>query len=201
VLVYALGSPTSGVPRSWAAAPGQPGINLLDDPDLAVQRLHGRIIAEKRSGDVVIVSLHWGPNWGHDIPEEDRHFARRLIDEAKVDIVHGHSSHHPKAIELYRGRPILFGCGDFLNDYEGISGHDEYRPDLVLAFRITVERDGSCSQVELLPFRIAQFRLNRISPEDADWLAKSMDRECRRLGGRVSLSRGALRLDAHARVT
>ena len=46
-----------------------------------------------------------------------------LIEEAGVPVVHGHSSHHPKAIEVYEGRLILYGCGDFLNDYEGIAGY------------------------------------------------------------------------------
>jgi poly-gamma-glutamate capsule biosynthesis protein CapA/YwtB (metallophosphatase superfamily) len=57
-----------------------------------------------------------------------------LINEAGVDIVHGHSSHHPKGIEVYKNRPILYGCGDFLNDYEGISGYQEYRDDLTLMY-------------------------------------------------------------------
>ena len=46
-------------------------------------------------------------------------FAHRLID-AGVDVVHGHSSHHPRPIEVYRGKLILYGCGDTIDDYEGI---------------------------------------------------------------------------------
>jgi poly-gamma-glutamate capsule biosynthesis protein CapA/YwtB (metallophosphatase superfamily) len=47
---------------------------------------------------------------------------------------HGHSSHHTKAIEIYRSRLILYGCGDFLNDYEGIGGYEEFRDDLALMY-------------------------------------------------------------------
>jgi Bacterial capsule synthesis protein PGA_cap len=33
-------------------------------------------------------------------------FAHRLIDGG-VDVIHGHSSHHPRPIEVYRGKLIL----------------------------------------------------------------------------------------------
>ena len=38
-----------------------------------------------------------------------------------MDVIHGHSSHHVKAIEVYNGKLVLYGCGDFRNDYEGKS--------------------------------------------------------------------------------
>jgi poly-gamma-glutamate capsule biosynthesis protein CapA/YwtB (metallophosphatase superfamily) len=80
-----------------------------------------RLREVKRLGDVVVASIHWGSNWGYDVPAEHVGSARRLVDGG-VDIVHGHSSHHPRPIEIYRGRLILYGCGDFIDDYEGISG-------------------------------------------------------------------------------
>lgn len=40
---------------------------------------------------------------------------------AGVDVVHGHSSHHAKGAEVYRGKLILYGAGDLISDYEGIS--------------------------------------------------------------------------------
>ena len=51
-------------------------------------------------------------------------FAHRLVD-AGADVVHGHSSHHPRPLEVYGGRLVLHGCGDLVNDYEGIEGHEE----------------------------------------------------------------------------
>jgi poly-gamma-glutamate synthesis protein (capsule biosynthesis protein) len=41
-------------------------------------------------------------------------FTHRQIDEG-VDVVHGHSSHHPRPIEVYRGKLILYGCGDTID--------------------------------------------------------------------------------------
>jgi poly-gamma-glutamate synthesis protein (capsule biosynthesis protein) len=185
-IVYAFGMSSSGVPPSWAAGPDRPGVNHLSDYDATFERLASLIASEKRSGDIALVSIHWGPNWGYDVDDELQHFARRLIDEAGVDVVHGHSSHHPKAIDLWHGKPILYGCGDFLNDYEGISGHDSFRPDLVLAYRIELDPDGRCSALDILPFRIEKFRLRRASAEESEWLAATMDRECRKFGGHVA---------------
>jgi poly-gamma-glutamate synthesis protein (capsule biosynthesis protein) len=171
-------------------------VNYLGDFDRAFDRLRPRVAAEKQEGDIVIVSIHWGSNWGYEIPDSQRRFARRLIEEAAVDIVHGHSSHHARMIELHRGKPILYGCGDFLNDYEGISGEEEYRPDLVLAYRMVLDRGGRLSGLELLPFRIAKFRLQHATREEAQWLAATMDRECRLFGGRVALDGSVLRFSA-----
>src|SRR5690606_2510781 len=108
-----------------------PGINLLGDLSRSTARRTAEAMNRfKRPGDIVIASIHWGHNWGYTIPQEQRTFAREWIDSGAVDGVHGHSSHHPKGIELYRDRPILYGCGDLLNDYEGIGGYERFRGDL-----------------------------------------------------------------------
>jgi poly-gamma-glutamate capsule biosynthesis protein CapA/YwtB (metallophosphatase superfamily) len=128
VLVYSYGMPTSGIPASWGAAKERAGVGLLADlSDRAVQRVVQSVEAARRPGDVVVVSVHWGSNWGYEIPPEQVTFAHALIDVAGVDVVHGHSSHHVKGIEVYKDRLVLYGCGDFLNDYEGIRGYEQFR--------------------------------------------------------------------------
>ena len=104
--------------------------------------------------------MHWGPNWGYEIPDEQRSFAHLLIDRADVSIIHGHSSHHPKAIEVYRNRLILYGCGDFLNDYEGINGYEEFRDDLVLMYFADVEPGGTLAALEIVPLQIRNSSLS-----------------------------------------
>ena len=187
VIVFALGSMTSGIPRDWAAAEGRPGVNLLEDPsDGAIDRLAQDVRAVKRPSDVVVVSIHWGPNWGYHVSREDVELAHRLIDEAQVDVVHGHSSHHAKGIEVYKGKPVLYGCGDFLNDYEGIGGNEEFRGEIALMYvpRLSPSR-GKLIRFEMTPFRIEHFRLHRAWRRDARWLRKALDRECGKFGGRV----------------
>lgn len=186
LLVYAFATPSSGVPPSWAADAGHPGVNIL--PDLSGDRAEavaGRIGSDKSPGDVVVVSIHWGGNWGYEIPEYQRRFAHGLLDAGSVDIVHGHSSHHPKAIEVRNGKPILYGCGDFLNDYEGIGGHEDVRPELVLQYFLDLGPDARLIRLGMVPFRIRRFRLERPTEAEANWMAVRMDRECRRFGGRV----------------
>lgn len=188
VLVFSLGSTTSGIPREWAATEGRPGVNLLGDlSEDTARRIAGRIRQVKQAGDVAVASIHWGGNWGYAIPDEQIQFAHQLVD-AGVDIVHGHSSHHVKAIERYRDRPILYGCGNFLDDYEGIRGYEEFRSDLTLMYLVRVEpRQGRLVQVRLVPMQVRRFRLNHASGTDAKWLGDLLNRLGAPFGTHVQL--------------
>ena len=144
---------------------------------IAQPRTEAEARAGRRARDVLIASIHWGGNWGCEIGKAERDFARGLIDSG-FDIVHGHSS-HPKAIEIYRERPILYGCGDFLNDYEGISGYEEFRGDLSLMYLPRLHpATGRLIDLHLVPFKVARFRLQRASPADAVWLRHRLDWVC-----------------------
>jgi poly-gamma-glutamate capsule biosynthesis protein CapA/YwtB (metallophosphatase superfamily) len=190
VLVFAFGCESSGIPPDWAAAEKGPGVNLLQDlSPKTVQRIADQVRTVKRAKDVVVASIHWGSNWGYGIPREQQVFAHQLIDEADVDMVHGHSSHHPKGIEVYKDKPILYGCGDFLNDYEGISGYEEFRDNLVLMYFVTLSPlSGKLARLEMTPMQIKRFRLNRPSVADIRWLQSTLDRESRKLGAAVELT-------------
>ncbi|MGM0516070.1 MAG: CapA family protein [Pseudomonadota bacterium] len=195
LLVFAVGLPDSGIPADWAAGPGLAGVNWLPDcgPD-SVARLAEHIHTVRRPGDQVLLSIHWGGNWGWEIPEAHRTFAHALIDRGVVDLIHGHSSHHPKAMEVHRGRLILYGCGDFINDYEGIGGHDPFRGELSLAWLPTL-RDGRLTALRMLPFRMRRFRLNHPSEEEIDWLSDTLNREAGRFGAAVRRHDSVLELD------
>lgn len=184
LLVYGVAFSSSGVPEAWRATRNGVGVNWL--PDLSrgsVERIGQWIEHDRRRGDLVVVSLHWGGNWGYGISPSEHEFAHSLIDSAGVDLVHGHSSHHPKGIEVYRGKAVLYGCGDLLNDYEGIQGHESFRPELALMYFPAIEtRSGEVAALTLEPVRIKRFQLQKASAEETAWLAAMMDRECRRLG-------------------
>lgn len=191
VLFFAACTGSSGVPRRWAAGPDTPGVNLIDFGERSVRAIADAVAAVRRPGDVVILSLHWGGNWGYSVPGEHSDFAHRLIDAAGVDLLHGHSSHHPKGIELYRGKAVLYGCGDFLNDYEGIRGsHGAYRGELTLMYFPTLDTaSGELVRLEMVPLRIRRFRLQHATAEEAAWLAAMLDREGRPRGVRAELGR------------
>ncbi len=189
VIVFAFGSPTSGASSNWAASEEKPGVNLLKDfSDDSVRRILKKVKEVKQEGDVVVVSIHWGGNWGYRIPREETDFAHQLIDGAGVDMIHGHSSHHVKGIEVYRDRLILYGCGDFLNDYEGIGGYEYYRADLGLMYFASIDPStGTLAQLQMTPTQIKHFKVNRASRDDALWLAHTLNREGKRFGTRVRL--------------
>lgn len=176
IVALGVGSPTSGIPAAWQAAAERGGVAYLPDLSMAAaETLADR--AGERTGATIVVSIHWGPNWGHRIPAAHTRFARRLID-CGVDVVHGHSSHHAKAIEVYRNRLILYGCGDLINDYEGIGGHEEFRGDLALMYLATLGRDG-LEQLEMTPMRMRRLRAERVTGPDVDELGRTLDRHSR----------------------
>jgi poly-gamma-glutamate synthesis protein (capsule biosynthesis protein) len=190
VLVFSFGLQSSGIPRDWAAAEDKPGVNLLEDlSDRTVGEIALRVREVRRTGDIVVASIHWGANWGYEVERAQSELAHKLIDEAGVDVIHGHSSHHPKGIEVYKDKLILYGCGDFIDDYEGIGGYEEFRDDLVLMYftRIAVS-DGKLAGLTMTPLQIKRFRLNRASREDAQWLCDVLNREGQTLGTRTLLN-------------
>lgn len=184
MLVFAAATGDSGVPRAWGARPHRPGVSRLPNlSDRTVRRLARHVNAYRRPGDRVLFSLHWGGNWGFRVPPEQRRFARGLIDTAGADLVHGHSSHHVKGFEVYNGRLVLYGCGDLLNDYEGIGGFEHYRGDLGLMYFPELARDtGELARLSLVPTRQRRFRLERATGADHAWLLRTLRRECGRLG-------------------
>lgn len=189
VLVWAFGVESSGIPQSWAATPYRPGVHLLTDlSDTTVQTIAEHVQRRKHAGDIVVVSLHWGGNWGYRVPSEQRRFAQQLIAEAGVDIVHGHSSHHPKGIEVFRDKLILYGCGDFLNDYEGIRGYEGFRDDLTLMYFVTVEPyTGMLQRLLMMPIQRKRMRANRAPAAAAQWLRDVLHREGNKFGTDVVL--------------
>ncbi len=177
IVVHAFAATTSGVPRRWAASPSEAGVNLLVDlSDATITRVVNHMARSRRPGDVTVASIHWGANWGYEIPADQAHFARALVDHGAASIVHGHSSHHAKAIEVHRNRLILYGCGDFLNDYEGIQGYEPFRDDLPLMYFADVDpATGELAALDMVALQIRRMRLARASARDADWLLRRLN--------------------------
>jgi poly-gamma-glutamate capsule biosynthesis protein CapA/YwtB (metallophosphatase superfamily) len=190
VIVVSFTHETSGVPREWAASENGPGVNLREDiTDDTVRHIRGKVEGVKQQGDIVVASIHWGSNWGYEISRIERRFAYDLIDRAGIDVIHGHSSHHAKGIEVHAGKPVLYGCGDFLNDYEGIQGYEDFGKDLGLMYLVSMEpTSGQMTRLRMIPTRIRNFRINRASYADSTWLRDRLDRECIKLGARVELT-------------
>ena len=160
---------------------------LPDLSDATADDLTGRARAAKRPGDVAVVSIHWGPNWGYAVGPEQVRFAHRLIGGG-VDLIHGHSPHHPGPVEVFGGKLVLYGCGDCINDYEGITGHERYRGDLRLLYFASLHPDtGTLAALRMVPMQARNLRLRHVGQADARWLATAMERASSRFGSRVGL--------------
>jgi poly-gamma-glutamate synthesis protein (capsule biosynthesis protein) len=122
--------------------------------------------------------------------------------------VHGHSSHHPRPIEVYRGKPILYGCGDVIDDYEGIGGHESFRADLRLLYLTCTDPvGGELVSLRMIPLRVRRMRLERAPQSDAEWLRTTIKHTSRRFQTRVVARSGDLlevvsaRTDPNTRMT
>ena len=135
--IIAIGLPSAGVPIEWSSDLNRGGgVHFIDRLDFgtAHQVMDRFILPDdvlRSKNQIKVVSIHWGPNWQWGIPSDHRSFAHSLIDLG-ADVVIGHSSHHIKGMEIYKGKFISYGLGDFLNDYEGIvgQGYETFRDDL-----------------------------------------------------------------------
>ncbi|GBE66842.1 putative polyglutamine synthesis accessory protein [Mycobacterium sp. MFM001] len=184
IVIAAAAMTSSGVPRDWAATASRPGVVVADLSERGAVELADGVVALKRPGDIGVVSLHWGSNWGYGVEADQVRFAHRLID-AGVDVVHGHSSHHPRPVEVYRGKLILYGCGDTVDDYEGIGGYEPYRDELRLLYFATIDRgSGVLTALRLVPMRARRMRLELASPDDAEWLRRTLEDASQRFGTR-----------------
>jgi poly-gamma-glutamate capsule biosynthesis protein CapA/YwtB (metallophosphatase superfamily) len=183
VVITSCGMGSSGIPRGWAATGRRPGVAYVPDmTDRSASAIADRVLAVKGPGGIAVVSIHWGSNWGYDVDSTQIRFAHRLID-AGVDVVHGHSSHHPRPIEVYRGKLIMYGCGDTIDDYEGIGTYESFRHELRLLYFASVETTGCV--LRMVPMRMRRMRLERAPDEDAEWLRATVEEMSGRFGTRV----------------
>jgi len=190
LIVFSFGTETSGIPLSWAASEDRPGVNLLKDfSNETVQYIKEKVREVKGQGDIIVASIHWGGNWGYEVPPEQREFAHKLVDDAGIDVIHGHSSHHVKGLEVYRDRLVIYGCGDFMNDYEGIGGYEFFRSDLALMYFAGLDPStGKLVYLRMTPTQTKRFRVSRTSGAEGQWLRDLLNREGKKFGTRVKLN-------------
>jgi poly-gamma-glutamate synthesis protein (capsule biosynthesis protein) len=97
----------------------QPGShpNITTVPDEGdVQALREDIVAAKERADVVVFTPHWGIHFTPvEIASYERELARIAID-AGADIVVGHHQHILKGVDVYNGKVIFHGLGNFVMD-------------------------------------------------------------------------------------
>lgn len=145
--------------HEYAATADRAGINytrVATDPR-TLAPLRQSIAAARRAGaDLVIVSMHWGPNLNPAPLPGFPAFARAVIDSG-ADIFHGHSAHLFQGIEFYHGGLILYDTGDLLDDYRV---YPRWHNDRQLLFLIDADK-GGVRTVHLVPLQISDDQVNR----------------------------------------
>ncbi|WP_290815456.1 CapA family protein [Halovivax sp.] len=152
-------------------APGTARIEIDRDDADARERVRESVSrARERDPDLVVASLHWGPNMVTEPPAAFREFGRWLVDEG-VDVIHGHSAHVFHGIEVYEGRPILYDCGDFVDDYRV---DPRLRNDRSFLFELAVGVDGVPGELRLHPVEIDDCRVREADGDVAEWCRDRM---------------------------
>ncbi|BCT78201.1 capsule biosynthesis protein [Sinomonas cyclohexanicum] len=165
----------------WAAAGVSPGVAyapvLPGDP--LTRRLRQLVRDTRGAVDVLIVSAHWGGNWGRDVPGEHRELAHALVDDG-ADVVFGHSPHIFRGVEVHRGRPIIYSAGDFIDDYaiDPAERNDQ-------SFIFMVDLDGASPRSLRLWPTLIRDRRAVLAGRAARPIAATMERLCAALGTRA----------------
>jgi poly-gamma-glutamate synthesis protein (capsule biosynthesis protein) len=172
-LTVAVVSLTDNTPE-YAATETTPGTARVEiDVDDAETRatVRGALDrARERDPDLLVASLHWGPNMVEEPPGSFRAFGRWLVDEG-VDLIHGHSAHVFQGVEVHDGRPILYDTGDFVDDY---AVDERLRNDRSFLFQVETTETGDPTRLRLTPTEIADCAVGRADPDAAGWCRERM---------------------------
>lgn len=166
----------------FAAGPDRPGTNYLPVSleGEVLERVEEAVARARAEGaGTVVFSNHWGPNMVERPPERFRRFARAVIDRG-ADVYYGHSAHVFQGVEVYRGRPILYDTGDFVDDY---AVDPRLRNDRSFLFRVEVGEEG-LRGLELFPVRLPYARVRRAAGEEAEAIMERMERLSAEMGTR-----------------
>lgn len=137
----------------WCATATKPGTCFLNVGD--IKPLQEAIVHLRPQVDVLILSIHWGPNMRRRPTKEFQKFAHQLIDMG-VDLIHGHSAHIFQGVEVYKRGLILYDTGDFVDDY---FVDPKLRNDRSFFFIVTLGKSGVRS-LKMIPTLISEFQVN-----------------------------------------
>ena len=163
----------------WAAGEKQAGVYYMptDMNDARTRDLLEQIERTRPLVDVLIVCAHWGPNWGRRPRPAHVQLAHALVDHG-ADIIFGHSCHVFQGIEFYRDRPILYSCGDFVDDYRI---DPQQRNDQSFVFVVEVQ-DHQPVRLRLYPIVIERFQARHACNSDTYAIVELMQSLCAEFG-------------------
>ena len=167
----------------FAASADDPGTNYLEVSlqEATLARITDSIAQARAQGAALVVfSNHWGANWVERPSPEFRSFARRVI-ELGADIYHGHSAHICQGIEIYRGKPILYDTGNFIDDY---AVDPLLRNDRSCLFKLMFEHGKLC-RIELLPVSLSVAHVELARGKEFEAISARMAMLCAEFGTKL----------------
>ena len=169
-------------PASYAAGPERPGIAFADLARSGVPDWL-REAARPAGEELVLVSVHWGPNMT-PVPVPHVRAAAATLESTGATLVAGHSAHVPQGV---RGR-VLFDLGDFLDDY---AVDPLLRNDLSMLWLITLGVENH-RRVEGVPVRLEYAYTRRADEHETREFARLLAERCAAVGSRVEVVGGRL---------
>ena len=163
---------------NWAASEVHAGVWYvpIQVQDERAHQLFEVVRRTKAEVAYLIVSIHWGPNWGYAPPPEHRPFAHALIEHG-ADLVFGHSGHIVRGIEMYQNKPIIYCAGDFIDDY---AVDEVERNDQSFLFLIGL-KGTTLSHLFLYPTLIHHFQARCARKDERHAIVLGMQRRCAQL--------------------
>jgi poly-gamma-glutamate capsule biosynthesis protein CapA/YwtB (metallophosphatase superfamily) len=172
-LDVALVSFTDNTPE-FAAGPDEPGTAYVqfDVTDDEATRIVGDALARAREADpdLLVASLHWGPNMRTEPPVEFREFVRWLAERG-VNVVHGHSAHVFQGVEVVDETLVLYDTGDFVDDY---AVDDSLHNDRSFLFEVRVEGNDP-TELRLAPTESYDLAVHEAEHYAGNWSMQRMD--------------------------
>jgi poly-gamma-glutamate synthesis protein (capsule biosynthesis protein) len=170
---------------TWAAGPNKPGINYVHVGNIAP--IKQAIALIRNDVDLLILSIHWGPNMRQRPTQEFIDFAHQMID-AGIDIIHGHSAHIFQGIEIYKNKLIMYDTGDFIDDY---AIDPLLRNDQSFLFLVDVTK-GGIKKLTLIPVLIDTMQVNRATGTVAEEIMRKMQELSAEFGSQLQRENDAL---------
>jgi poly-gamma-glutamate synthesis protein (capsule biosynthesis protein) len=168
--------------REWSADLSKSGINYIDISSKHYrQKVLEAILRVRVKTDVVVVSIHWGPNMREEPPHDFIAFAHDMV-EMGADIIHGHSAHIFQGVEVYHNKLVLYDTGDFVDDYVV---HQVLKNNHSFLFTVEVTRKG-IERLKLIPVLISKYQVNQATGKSYEWSIKRMQQLSVRFGTTVS---------------
>lgn len=167
--------------EDFSAGPSSPGINYvdLDDEKAALSRFQD-MLEKMGSVDWPMLSLHWGPNMVNRPSRQFRKLARAVIDMG-YGVLYGHSAHVFQGVEIYKGRPILYACGDLVDDYYV---DPEFMNDHQLLFELELARTR-LEKIRIHPIHIGDCRATPAVGAQHEFVVRRIAALCREMGTEV----------------